>query len=657
MLPPRYLDGLSDEIIEIYSQLEADILQDMARRIARVGKITDATKWQAQMLVEAGGLKKNISRILAKYDKAIVKQVKDTFTEALETSAKNDNRIFKAATGRTVSAPNAQQMLSTIQKCHSDLSRLTLTTAATTQTQFVREANRVYMNVQSGAFDYDTAMKDAADELAKRGITTVQYENGRPVTRSIESAVRMNILTSVNQTAANQTLSNCEELDCDLVETSAHIGARPEHEEWQGQIFSRSGNNKKYRPFSVCELGSVTGICGINCKHSFYPYFEGMAEHYTEKELDEMASEEVSYNGQKMTRYEGEQKLRGIERNIRHYKRQALTEEAAGVDNTKARRKLGEWQEAARDFTKQTGIERDRAREYIGTGGKPQPRGIEPTYSKIAGAPATPPSTAPAFNNTLGNAATIDMAKQELGTFANYVSIPRDTDLISVNTVTKELEALRATYKTANLDTIAFSGRMSVRTGASANFESLTINKKVKDFGRGVLQPNEWANRMSDTVKHFTEQKKNLNTLIANHNDPLYISYYKKQLREVEKKLAEYTEYLKYKRGNVCYKGLEIETTIAHEYGHIIADQRIGQLNGRIANRAFEYRLGNPLYDKCMMIKDVYNKALASGDIYKISVYGAKNPREFFAETFAIFAMKQETLPQYILDMILEVIK
>lgn len=377
MLSPRYLDGLSDEIVEIYSQLESDILQDMARRIARLGKITDATKWQAQMLAEAGGLKKNIGRILAKYDKAIVKQVKDTFTEALETSAKNDNRIFKAATGRTVSAPNAQAMLSTIQKCHSDLSRLTLTTAATTQTQFVREANRVYMNVQSGAFDYDTSMKDAADELTKRGITTVQYENGKPVTRSIESAVRMNILTSVNQTAANQTVNNCEELDCDLVETSAHVGARPEHEEWQGQIFSRSGKNPNYRPFSVCELGSVTGICGINCRHSFYPYFEGMAEHYTEKELDEIASEEVSYNGQKMTRYEAEQKLRGIERNIRHYKRQALTQEAAGVDNTKARQKIGKWQAAARDFTQQTKLERDRVREFIGTKDGKQPRGIK----------------------------------------------------------------------------------------------------------------------------------------------------------------------------------------------------------------------------------------------------------------------------------------
>ena len=370
VLSPRYLEGLSDDIIEIYSQLETEILQDMARRIARLGRITEATRWQAQMLAEAGGLKKNIARILAKYDKAIIRQVTETFTEALETNARNDNRIFKEATGRTISAPNAQAMLSTIQKCHSDLSRLTLTTATTTQTQFVREANRVYMNVQSGAFDYDTAMKDAADELAKRGITTVQYENGRPVTRSIESAVRMNILTSINQTAANQTLNNAEELGVEKFEVTAHIGARPEHEEWQGKIYT------KQQLYTVCELGSVTGLCGINCKHSFYPYFEGMEEHYTQDDLDEMASEKVNFNGQEMTRYEGEQKLRGIERNIRHYKREALTQEAAGVDNTKARRKLGEWQAAARDFTKQTGIRRDSAREYVGTPTGKQPKGI-----------------------------------------------------------------------------------------------------------------------------------------------------------------------------------------------------------------------------------------------------------------------------------------
>ena len=372
MLPPRYLDGLADELTEIYSQLESEILQDMARRIARIGKITDATKWQAQILAESGALRKNITRILAKYDKTIVQQVANTITEALKKNTINDNRIFKAATGRTVSAPNAQAMLSIIQKCHSDLLRLTLTTAATSQAEFVKEANRVYINVQSGAFDYDTSMKDAADELAKRGITTVQYENGRPVTRSIESAVRMNILTSINQTAANQTLNNAEELGVEKFEVTAHIGARPEHEAWQGKIYT------KQQLYTVCELGSVTGLCGINCKHSFYPYFEGMAEHYTENELDEMASEKVNFNGQTMTRYEGEEKLRGIERNIRHYKRQALTQKAAGVNNDRAREKIAQWQATARDFTKQTGIARDPAREYVGSATGTQPRGIKP---------------------------------------------------------------------------------------------------------------------------------------------------------------------------------------------------------------------------------------------------------------------------------------
>ena len=64
MLSPRYLEGISDELVEIYAQLEADILQDLARRIARLGKITDATRWQAQLLAKTGALKKEYTRCL-----------------------------------------------------------------------------------------------------------------------------------------------------------------------------------------------------------------------------------------------------------------------------------------------------------------------------------------------------------------------------------------------------------------------------------------------------------------------------------------------------------------------------------------------------------------------------------------------------------------
>ena len=378
MLSPRYLEGISDEIVDIYAQLEADILQDMARRIARLGKVTEATKWQAELLAETGALKKDVNKIIKKYDPAIRKEITAIYNDAMVKNARADNIIFKDALGHGVSDINAQVMLASIQKTRADLSRLTITTAYTTEQQFVQVANAAYMQVVTGAFDYDTAMKKACNQLATEGVSGVQYRNGKPVRLNIEPAVRMNIITGVNQTASAMTLNNCDELGCDLVETTAHIGARPEHAAWQGEVFSISGTNPKYRPFSVCELGTITGLCGINCRHSYYPYFEGMEQHYTQSDLDEMEKQTVTYNGKKMSRYEGEEKLREIERNIRHYKRRALTQEAAGIDNTAAREKIGEWQAKARDFTKQTGIERDSAREFIGTKDGKQPTALKP---------------------------------------------------------------------------------------------------------------------------------------------------------------------------------------------------------------------------------------------------------------------------------------
>jgi len=381
MLSPRYLAGLSDDLIEIYSQLEIDILRDMARRLARVGKITEATKWQAQVLAEAGGLRQDIARILHKYDKRIVQEIQEIFNDALIKNARADNRIFAEATGRTISDNNAQMMLATMKKTHEDLSRLTLTSAEVTNKTFLKQANNAYMQVTSGAFDYDTAMKMAANEIAKSGVTTmITYtNNAKPVRRSLESAVRMNILTGVNQTASQQTMNNCEALDCDLVEVTAHIGARPEHEEWQGKVYSVSGKSEKYPPFSICGYGEADGICGVNCRHSFYPYFEGMEKHYSQDDLDEMSKEMVDYNGKSYSRYEGEQQLRHIERTIRHYKKEAATQDAMGVDNTAARCKIGEWQAKARVFTEQTGIRRDRAREYIGMpNGDKQPKALKP---------------------------------------------------------------------------------------------------------------------------------------------------------------------------------------------------------------------------------------------------------------------------------------
>ena len=155
MLSPRYLEGMSDEIVDIYAQLEADILQDMARRIAKLGTITESTKWQAQLLAETGALRKDVNRIIKKYDPAIRKEITAIYNDAMIKNARADNKIFKDALGHGVSDINAQVMLASIQKTHSDLSRLTITTAYTTERKFVMQANAAYNDMLNYGFDDD----------------------------------------------------------------------------------------------------------------------------------------------------------------------------------------------------------------------------------------------------------------------------------------------------------------------------------------------------------------------------------------------------------------------------------------------------------------------------------------------------------------------
>lgn len=73
------------------------------------------------------------------------------------------------------------------------------------------------------------------------------------------------------------------------MEVTAHSGARPEHAEWQGKIYSRSGKSKKYPSLvKVTGYGTGPGLGGWNCRHSMFPYYEGMGRVYTDEELEEL---------------------------------------------------------------------------------------------------------------------------------------------------------------------------------------------------------------------------------------------------------------------------------------------------------------------------------------------------------------------------------
>lgn len=189
----------------------------------------------------------------------------------------------------------------------------------------------------------------------------------------------MNVVTGVNQTCGKLQMLRAKELDWDLMELTAHSGARPSHATWQGQIVSLSGQDG-YLSLDDIGYGIVTGFKGVNCNHDWMPYYKGSTRTYTNEELEKMTNETVVYNGEKISKYDAQQIQRKMERQLRQDKREIAGLQGILNSNTKddkllenARNNLTNTQIKVKqhstelnDFLKQTKFRKDSTRVQIG---------------------------------------------------------------------------------------------------------------------------------------------------------------------------------------------------------------------------------------------------------------------------------------------------
>lgn len=383
MLTPAYLSSLPEALVDLFGQAEADILADMARRISTYDYFIPAAEHQMRVLEEMGMVREEIvgklSGLTGKTDRELSQLMRQAGVESL----KSDDEVYRRAglnPPPMKSSKAIQKLLNGgLKKTHGQFTNLTKTTAKTAGNQFERALDRAYMQITMGGMDYNTAVRSAVKDLSKQGLESIRYPTGK--TDSLETAVRRATVTGVNQTLGQIQEARADEMGCDLVETTAHPGARPSHAQWQGQIFSRSGKSSKYPDFrSSTGYGTGAGLKGWNCSHDFRPYIEGMPRTYTNEMLERYQNDTVTYNGEKLTRYEAQSKQREIERNIRRWKREQQAMKAAGLDTSESTSKIREWQDRQRDFLKQTGLKRQSDREQIGGLAKSIKSGtIEPT--------------------------------------------------------------------------------------------------------------------------------------------------------------------------------------------------------------------------------------------------------------------------------------
>jgi hypothetical protein len=377
MLKPEYLSKVPASMVELYSQVEMDILTDMARRISTYDYWIPAAEHQAKMLEEMGMVREEIISHLKGLTGKSKKELTALMEVAAEVALKSDDAVYKRNglnPGPVRASKSLQKVLQSGYKRTQKLfNNLTLTTANTATKQFENALNRAYMQIALGGMDYNSAIRSTIKELSKQGVGAIEYPSGK--IDNLETAVRRATITGVNQTALKMQEARADEMDCDLVETSAHAGARPSHAQWQGEIFSRSGKSNKYPDFVLATgYGKGEGLGGWNCSHSFSPYFEGSSRTYTKEQLTEYQDKNYTYNGRKMTEYEALGEQRNIERNIRRWKREQSTLRATGDSTDEASAKIKSWQEREKDFLNQTGLKKQNDRSQIGGYGKSEAR-------------------------------------------------------------------------------------------------------------------------------------------------------------------------------------------------------------------------------------------------------------------------------------------
>lgn len=368
MLTAAQLDVLPEPLIALYDEYMQSVINDIARRLAGLDYARPTAAWQMQRLTESGKVYERALEELAALTGKSEDTLRQMFNAAGVKALRFDDSIYRAAgldpLPLNLSPAMARVLRAGLERTGGVLRNLTRSTALTGQEAFLHAADLAYLQISSGAFDYQTALRGAIKQAARES-ATVLYPSGRR--DQLDVALRRATLTGVNQTAGQLTEARAAEMGVDLVQTSAHIGARPSHQVWQGKVFSRSGAHEKYPPFvERTGYGTATGLCGINCRHSFYPFFEGLSpEHYKGAELEGYEARRVTYNGEELSVYDATQKQRAIERAIRATKREAGALEAAGLDATGERQKVRALQAKMRDFTRQTNLKRQSFREQV----------------------------------------------------------------------------------------------------------------------------------------------------------------------------------------------------------------------------------------------------------------------------------------------------
>ena len=328
MFNPNELEAFSMIFDNMLKMLEIRVMEDVIRRIRINGEITRSADWQLYRLYELGKSKESLSKAVKEAFDFDTSSINQLYRDVISKGYARDETLYKATGKPFIPFEENRQLQQYIyavavqtNKTMKNISKslgFAVKTGGKTEFKPIAKYYQTTLDnaingIATGVFDYNTVLKKTVSEMTNSGLRTVDYSSGW--SNRVEVASRRAVMTGLTQVTAKINEHNAEKLGTDMFEVSWHSGARPSHQVWQGRWYKRSELE------SVCGLGSVTGLCGANCYHDYYPVVPGISvPTYTEEELDEMNRQEnipIDYNGKQYTKYEALQRQRQLETRMR----------------------------------------------------------------------------------------------------------------------------------------------------------------------------------------------------------------------------------------------------------------------------------------------------------------------------------------------------
>lgn len=376
---PEVLDGLPEGIAELYRSLESTLLKEICSRLDLAGELNEVTVDSIRALRSHGisldeiesAIRENTQiseEELQKLLDDVVARNQEYYTELIDLAGVTQPQTLLSQSDiDAIIRQTGTEMINITQSMGFlvDGGKTMLDPARAYQWAL----NNAELEIMSGAIDYNQAIKSSVRQLADSGLRYVTYESGHR--DHIDVAARRAVMTGINQLCSRYSEQSMDYLNTDLVETTAHSGARniggvngwEAHTEWQGKVFhwraKGNRNRGKYPDFErSCGYGDVTGILGANCRHFFHPFVDDVMERtYTDSQLRHIDDgRDCDFEGKHYTAYEATQKQREIERTVRKLERRRIafetqgnTEEAqaAQAQQRRLRKKYREFSKAA----------------------------------------------------------------------------------------------------------------------------------------------------------------------------------------------------------------------------------------------------------------------------------------------------------------------